>query len=94
MTSISLSPDSRGYTYAAIKGFLDGGWTLRTIPDRGHLLQNRQLVQLAYSGRAELFRLMIYTVSESGRGDPSREESKLLPLMQAVACGQKKMWKM
>ena len=68
MTSISLSPDSRGYTYAAIKGFLDGGWTLRTIPDRGHLLQNRQLVQLAYSGRAELFRLMIYTVSESGRG--------------------------
>lgn len=68
MTSISLEPDSRGYTYVAITGFVDGGWRVRGIPEHGYLHRNRQLVQLVYSGHADIYRLLIYKVGESGRG--------------------------
>jgi Domain of unknown function (DUF3883) len=68
MISFSLKPDSRGYTYFAIAGFLASGWRIRQIPERGHLLLNRQLVQLVYAGRTEIIRLMIYKVGGSGRG--------------------------
>lgn len=41
---------------------------LQRIPAHGHLLVNRQLIQLMYSARAEVFRLMIYKIGGSGRG--------------------------
>lgn len=68
MTSINLESDSRGYTYIAVVGFMDGGWEVKGIPEHGQLRPNRQLVQLVYPGHADLYRLMIYKVGGSGRG--------------------------
>ena len=77
MTSISLEPDTRGYTYVAIEGLLSGGWRLEQVPERGHLLRNKQLVQLIYSGRRETFRLMIYKVGGTGRERPGERRIEI-----------------
>jgi Domain of unknown function (DUF3883) len=77
MTSISLEADSRGYIYLAIGGLLSGGWRVKQIPEHGHLLTNRQLIQLVYPGHRDLFRLMIYSVSGSGRARPGERRIQI-----------------
>lgn len=68
MSLVNLSPDSRGYTYVAIDGLIAGGWKIVDMPEDGQLQVNRQLMRLLYRGRQEVFRLMIFKVSGSGRG--------------------------
>jgi hypothetical protein len=74
---IDLARDGRDFLHPLLAGIASAGWGLERIPDGGRLPTNRLPVVLRRPNAEDRFRILAYSIGESGRSRPGERRVEI-----------------